>query len=89
MNNEINYQQLLLTKSWKVKRSEILKRDKHECVNCSSVNSLNVHHKQYHYNKKTSSKVYPWDYLSKYLITLCTVCHKNGHENYKVPSFGI
>ena len=85
----MEYQMLLQTKSWRIKRSEILKRDKHQCVNCKSSKNLNVHHKQYHYIKKTGDKIYPWDYLPKYLITLCEYCHKNGHFNYKIPSFGI
>ncbi len=85
----MNYNDLLNTKSWSIRRKEILKRDKNQCMNCNSGQNLNVHHRQYHYIKKTGKKLNPWDYSSRYLITLCNTCHLLGHKKYKIPSYGI
>jgi len=85
----MDYKNLLLTKAWKIKRQEIIKRDKGMCVNCKSKRILNVHHKQYHYIMKTGNKINPWSYLPQYLVTLCESCHKDGHLQYKIQSFGI
>lgn len=70
---------------WKAKRSEILKRDLHKCVICSSTEKLEVHHRQYHYLVVLKKFKAPWEYENHLLITLCTKCHGKGHSKFKVP----
>ena len=84
----MNYNELLQQPEWLNKRKEILKRDFHRCRNCSSKEGLQVHHRQYHL-RSNGSKVAPWDYETKYLITLCESCHKHGHSQFKVPFYPI
>jgi 5-methylcytosine-specific restriction endonuclease McrA len=79
-----NYSELLLTEEWKEKRKTILERDGHKCRNCGATESLQVHHRQYHIKLDTGEKLPPWQYNGRYLITLCTSCHKAGHEHYQV-----
>ena len=74
------YSLLLKTKAWGDKRKYILERDNYSCINCKTQKKLQVHHTQYHYNKKTRVPLKPWNYNSKYLITLCDKCHKMGHK---------
>lgn len=83
-----SYAGLLFDVRWKSKRAKILERDQYKCVICGSTENLTVHHKQYHVDKQGRKHV-PWDYDDKYLVTLCSVCHKNGHAKYKVPVFEI
>lgn len=78
------YNQLLKDPRWESKRLSILLRDHYQCRNCGSNRKLQIHHRQYHINKR-GHKVNPWAYNNKYLITLCDTCHKRGHELYKVP----
>jgi 5-methylcytosine-specific restriction endonuclease McrA len=80
------YTQLLLSPEWKEKRLGILERDGHKCKNCGATEALQVHHRQYHINLSTGEKLPPWQYNSRYLISLCTDCHKTGHQQYKVPT---
>lgn len=42
---------------------------------------LNIHHKYYIQKNK------PWEYDDEALITLCEDCHKNYHQNKKVPVY--
>lgn len=84
----MNYNELLQQPQWLAKRREILTRDFNRCRNCASRDSLQVHHRQYHL-KSDGSKVLPWNYESKYLITLCETCHKRGHDEFKVPIYPI
>lgn len=84
----MNYNELLQQPQWLLKRQEILKRDFHRCRNCGSKESLQVHHRQYHL-KSDGTKVLPWNYESRYLITLCETCHKNGHREFNIPVYPI
>lgn len=74
------YDKLLDTTQWKIKREEILKRDNYTCRHCGKTNCmLQVHHK--YYNKyPDNSYPPPWDYPNEALITLCNECHKKEHE---------
>lgn len=87
MNTE--YNSLLNRPQWFEKRKIILERDNNKCRCCGTTSALQVHHRQYHINKRTGSFQLPWKYDNRYLITLCNKCHSRGHENYKVPSFTI
>lgn len=84
-----SYDELLQSKDWVLKREEILKRDNHHCVNCGSMITLQVHHRQYHIKKTLKEFKKPWEYKSKYLITLCLNCHLAGHNHFKIPIFNI
>lgn len=84
----MNYNELLKQPQWLSKRQEILNRDFHRCRNCSAKQGLQVHHRQYHL-KADGSKVAPWSYESKYLITLCEKCHSEGHAKFKIPFYPI
>ena len=79
----------LLDIRWKKKRKEILDRDNYRCVNCSSTENLQVHHRQYHFEIKVRKFKEPWDYPHALMITLCETCHQRGHQLYKVPSIVI
>lgn len=83
----LSYSELLLLAEWKKKRISILNRDSYKCRCCGSQNNLEVHHRQYHISSRTQRKVLPWEYESKYLITLCEDCHKKGHNLYKIKTF--
>ena len=80
-----NYIADLQNPLWKKKREEILKRDGYKCVNCGCTEHLHINHTQYHFFKTLKHKKEPWDYPSKYLITLCQRCHEEGHKLYKIP----
>ena len=80
-----NYIADLQNPLWKKKREEILKRDGYKCLNCGCTEHLHIHHTQYHFFKTLKHKKEPWDYPSKYLITLCQRCHEEGHKLYKIP----
>lgn len=83
------YRDLLKTPQWRRKRKLILNRDKNHCLNCNSRKNLQVHHRQYQFNKITGDFIVPWDYDNKYLISLCDKCHNLGHKLYKVPVINI
>lgn len=84
-----SYGALLFHPDWKAKRKEILHRDNHRCVHCSSDKDLQVHHRQYHFIKNKQQFRLPWDYPGHLLITLCESCHHKGHNKYKVPTITI
>jgi hypothetical protein len=48
---------------------EILERDGFLCWLCAHGNHLQIHHTQYF------KGVEPWDYDSRFLVTLCSLCH--------------
>lgn len=81
------YQSLLEHDLWITRRSQILARDGHQCVNCRATTDLVVHHRQYHIDRVTGKLLMPWDYADRYLITLCKKCHEIGHKTIKVPSY--
>jgi hypothetical protein len=89
MNTTNTYGTLLKSPQWFRKREAILARDNNKCRNCGCSNKLNVHHKQYHISRKTGKFILPWEYLPKYLITLCEGCHSIGHSKFKIPTFKI
>lgn len=80
------YGSLLFRREWKEKREKILQRDGYKCRICGSTDNLQVHHKQYHFNKVTNRKCLPWEYDDKYLVTLCDSCHSRGHAKYEIPT---
>lgn len=83
--NHGSYGALLFDKRWKHKREKIIKRDKSACKSCGKTHTLEVHHRQYHFIKKYRKFRKPWDYDDDLLITFCKVCHKKGHQKFKVP----
>ena len=83
------YAKLLRHPKWWAKRKEILDRDGNACRNCQSTEKLQVHHKQYHFKKSLNRHVPPWEYHSKYMVTLCKKCHDLGHKQYDIPTFPI
>jgi len=84
-----DYNNLLSTEEWQVKRRTILRRDENRCRNCGGQVELQVHHRQYQKDKTSGEFNKPWEYNDRYLITLCQACHKNGHKNFTIPIFNI
>lgn len=84
-----SYGALLFRPEWKIKREEILKRDLGSCVICNSSDSLQIHHRQYHFVVEKKQFKLPWEYSGDLLITLCESCHRRGHSKYKVPIINI
>jgi|SRR5690554_5054479 len=83
--NHGTYGGALFDPRWKAKRKEIIERDQHKCIICHSVNSLQVHHRQYHFSRTLNSFKNPWEYENHLMVTLCENCHQKGHRIYKVP----
>ena len=83
------YGALLLTPEWRARRQEVLIRDNHSCIICKGADSLQVHHRQYHFIVRQNQFKLPWDYPGNLLITLCEPCHKRGHNKFKVPTINI
>ena len=84
-----SYGALLFRPEWKLKREEILKRDSNSCVICNSADSVQIHHRQYHFVVAKNQFKLPWEYPGNLLITLCESCHRRGHSKYKVPTINI
>ena len=80
------YGALLFDPKWRAKRQEILKKDAYCCVVCRGRDGLQVHHRQYHFIVRQNQFKLPWDYPSHLLITLCEICHRKGHNKFKVPT---
>ena len=89
IESKISYKELLSDVRWKLKRNEILGRDKFNCTNCNATANLEVHHRQYHIYQSSGEFAYPWNYDGKYLITLCANCHAVGHKCYIIKTFTI
>lgn len=74
------YLQQLDNPNWKLKASNIRKRDNYECQLCGTQGKskvLEVHHLRYIDGKD------PWDYDDGDLVTLCHRCHEKLHAfNY-------
>ena len=83
------YGALLFDPRWRTKRSIILDRDGYKCIICGSSFGLQVHHRQYHFLANLKQFKPPWDYEDHLLISLCEICHKKGHRQYKVPTINI
>lgn len=81
------YQALLYSKEWRMKREIILKRDNYECQFCHRGDKpLHVHHK--YYNKYPDGEmVKPWEYDNDVLITLCEDCHKWIHSQKQIKTY--
>jgi 5-methylcytosine-specific restriction endonuclease McrA len=79
------YENLLQDIKWKAKCEEIFTRDGGACVVCKSPKNLVVHFRQYHFSRMLQSLILPWNYKNSYLVTLCQDCHREGHNNYKIP----
>jgi 5-methylcytosine-specific restriction endonuclease McrA len=79
------YGALLFDKRWREKRLTILERDGNVCRVCSSIEELQVHHRQYHFLKTLRKFKKPWEYSDSLLISLCKTCHQKGHQLYTVP----
>lgn len=75
------YQEQLGTRTWKLKRLEIIKRDHHSCFFCHGHVSLEVHHKYY------SMDAMAWEYPNDALITLCRSCHEKLHSLMSVEFY--
>ena len=81
MITKAQYRSMLRTKAWRVKRLEILTRDKFKCRNCKSDKRLTVHHLYYIDGFK------PWEYSNPSMITLCDKCHRKLHKDQPISSF--
>ncbi len=79
------YARFLADTRWQQKRLEILRRDGHRCKACGAEGSLEVHHRQYHFDLAANRHVPPWQYDNRHLVTLCGTCHRLGHELYDIP----
>jgi len=66
---------------WKIKRQEILHRDRYKCRKCGCKYSLQVHHKIYVKGRK------PWEYTNQFLVTLCGRCHLKEHQGKETKDF--
>jgi 5-methylcytosine-specific restriction endonuclease McrA len=75
----MTYAEKLKDPRWKLKRLEILMRDKHTCKICFKRNiKLHVHHMIYLENTE------PWDYSNDLLLTVCEKHHKYIHDNFEI-----
>lgn len=82
--NRNEYRKLLLDDRWKEKAKYIKTRDKYTCQECGKKDCLlDVHHKNYILGSK------PWEIPSRYLITLCRLCHKKEHTKKPINKFYI
>ena len=78
MEPKKTYSEQLKDPRWQKKRLEILSRDNFTCQKCGDEKTtLHIHHKSYVSGKKA------WEYESDYLITLCSLCHKEIEEIIK------
>ena len=69
----MNYKDQLQDKRWKLRRLEILKRDKFTCQLCDYFGEkVNVHHLKY--------TGMAWESPDGDLITLCSGCHRTTHK---------
>ena len=54
-------------------RQQVLRRDGWRCQSCGTMSNLEVHHKQFRSHSGDDSE--------ENLITLCTACHNETHNN--------
>jgi len=82
--NAVRYSDLLSCVEWKFKRLSVLIRDKCRCQDCSVQNFSNhVHH--LHYIKDQL----PWEIENSALVTLCSQCHSNRHNNETIRVYKL
>ena len=67
----MTYKNQLNDPRWKLKRQQILERDKHTCLSCGSKKNLHVHH--------TAYTDIAWEVSDYDLATLCFSCHRMEH----------
>lgn len=84
-NQKTMYQGSLEDPRWKRLRLQILDRDQHRCRICGVLTSLQVHHRQYHRKGTTGEWLNSWEYHPFFLITVCSSCHANGHNQFPIP----
>lgn len=70
------YQKFLLTDYWKQVREVIKERDGHKCVQCQSIEILQVHHLTYDHHGNEMNHL-------EDLVTLCFKCHQEKHAGKK------
>jgi|GEM_PF-3502336 len=81
---EIGYSDLLNCIEWKFMRLSILSRDCFKCQDCGlKDSSLHVHHLYYLKGNL------PWEIENSALVSLCFKCHKNRHDQEKIPVYEI
>ena len=75
----MTYREKLKRPEWQKKRLEIMGRDNFCCRKCDNPkkSQLHVHHIIYQNNRD------PWEYNNSELITLCSECHKQEHDNIR------
>jgi 5-methylcytosine-specific restriction endonuclease McrA len=66
------YQKFLLTDYWKRVREAVKERDRHQCVQCKSLEILQVHHLTYDHHGDEMNHL-------EDLVTLCFKCHQEKH----------
>lgn len=72
------YAKKLLDPRWQKLRLEVLNRDKFTCQCCGATDkTLHAHHTFYRNDAEG-----PWDYLLSSLVTLCSDCHGEEHEQW-------
>lgn len=89
MTQKPDYSELLEHPEWKALRTTIIARDGGKCRNCGSSTNLHVHHRQYQFDEQSNDFVKPWNYPTNLLVTLCSICHMNGHKKFEIPTFTI
>jgi 5-methylcytosine-specific restriction endonuclease McrA len=82
---KVSYEEELYSPQWKKLRETILYRDGEACRSCGSNHHLQVHHRQYHRDKRTGEWKKPWEYHPVFLVTLCDRCHYEGHSLFAIP----
>ena len=63
---------------WLTKRQGIMARDQFKCTKCGTTEQLQVHHLYY------TSGYHLWDYPDASLVTFCSDCHEQWHQQYGV-----
>lgn len=71
----MTYHEQLKHPEWQKKRLQIMEMHDFECSDCGSTDKqLHVHHTYYDKRLKL------WEYEDRFLICLCSECHKNAHD---------
>lgn len=79
---KIKYSDILSCVEWKLKRLNILIRDKFTCEDCKvRAESNHVHHKYYIRNQLA------WEIEDSALVTLCKDCHSKRHKIEKIKVY--
>ena len=74
---KLSYSQKLLDPRWQQMRLRVYERDGFRCRICKcETKTLNAHHVHYHPYADG-----PWDYDIESIITLCSDCHSDEHQD--------